>query len=210
MSLGKTTGRLLLEACPNLKSLDIGFSDSKVHPTLDVLYEAFKCAPKLESLAIDMWALSAGMLHVAVTNLGPQLKQLCVRNETITGNYVSDFSLRTLARSCPNLVSLSVKNSYSRYYSQAAERKTDEGFKALINGCALLEHIEMGGQSLTSASLKVLVQRLSDQKLKNLQKLIISGLGENSALGDGADEDTAAIKKHITEMLGNDNVAFTS
>ena len=91
MKLGKAGPKLRL-ACPNLEHLDFGYSDDKVHPSNDGLLEFLALGfPRLNSIAVDMWNLTAFGIQAACVSphLGPNLQHLRMTTCTICGHYAS-------------------------------------------------------------------------------------------------------------------------
>ena len=201
MKLGKTTSKALAAACPNLKHVDMGFADSKVHATGEILSELFVCAPHLESLSVDMWSLGSWELAGAVGKLGGKLKCLQVANEPITSHYMTDLVLRALSEKCPNLRSLYVTNS-SYSYRAEYDRLTDAGVVAMLDGCNELECIQFHkSQNLTIKTLEALVGRLASEKLPKLHTVEFHGI-KNMAESEENAAALAALKQRLNELVG--------
>ncbi|KAK1743758.1 hypothetical protein QTG54_005355, partial [Skeletonema marinoi] len=63
--------------------------------------------------------------------------------DTITENYLSDASLGTIAKSCPNLQYFAYKISSGYYYKEELDGLSGKGILALVSDCRRLEVLEL-------------------------------------------------------------------
>eukprot|EP00985_Skeletonema_marinoi_P010075 scaffold4753_cov107-Skeletonema_marinoi.AAC.1 len=72
-----------------------------------------------------------------------RLLDLRLQGDTITENYLSDASLGTIAKSCPNLQYFAYKISSGYYYKEELDRLSGKGILALVSDCRRLEVLEL-------------------------------------------------------------------
>ncbi|KAL7552429.1 hypothetical protein ACHAWF_015666 [Thalassiosira exigua] len=144
INLGKTGLKQISRLCPQLESLDVGYSASSgQNPRDSDLMEATERFTCLTGLRTNMWnATSFGISSVA-NAMGGRLLDLRICGDSITHHYLSDNALHTLAGECPNLKHFTYKVQYPSHYVQALDRLSGEGVVALVRGCRRLEVIEL-------------------------------------------------------------------
>ena len=200
MKLGASTSKKFTEACPNLRHADLGCHDNKCHPSDEMLAQLLVCAPHLESLSVDTWNLTTWGLSDAARKLTTKFKHLRVR---CIINHLDHGFFATLAKCCPNMRSLSISMDglgVDYGYSEVADGVTDKAIETFLTSCSDIEILELyKTKFITSATLEVLIQRISSGALPRLRQVVLQGIpGLDIEETDGVTQ----LKDRLTELLG--------
>jgi hypothetical protein len=201
---GKKGASDLSKAVPSLESLDLGFTAYGQHINAEQLMSIARDLPGLKGIGLELYNVTAGGLEGFLREAGPSLTDLHLSD--LVGRPLPPSTWAAIAAGCPNLQSLTVRNTAGHMRTAKADvAPSTNVLIELVAGCPNLKSLNLlglvNGIDLAGFAAHVQAQRRAGTSSLAKVRFVRSKLGAGVAEGVGAVAVTAIRGGSAVEQL---------